>query len=58
MEKKNSVVVKGVEVSYKRTNGDDYICLTDIARSNNQKEPKDVVKNWMRIRSTIEYLSL
>ena len=42
------------------SNGDenDYISLTDIARYKNQDEPKDVVKNWMRNRSTIEFLGL
>lgn len=37
---------------------DDYLSLTDIARKKNQHEPKDVVKNWMRLRSTIEFLGL
>ncbi len=37
---------------------DDYISLTDIARYKNPDEPKDVVKNWLRIRSTIEFLGL
>jgi hypothetical protein len=55
---KENLIVKGIEISYKRINEDDYICLTDIARAKNQKEPKDVIKNWMRLRSTIEYLSL
>jgi len=36
----------------------DYISLTDIARHKNPDEPKDVVKNWMRSRSTIEFLGL
>lgn len=29
--------------------GVDYICITDIARQKNPIEPKDVVKNWLRI---------
>ena len=37
---------------------DDYISLTDIARYKNPDEPKDDVKNWLRIRSTIEFLGL
>lgn len=37
---------------------DDYVSLTDIARIKNPKEPKDVVKNWMRSRSTLEFLGL
>ena len=36
----------------------DFISLTDIARYKNADEPKDVVKNWMRSRSTIEFLGL
>lgn len=35
-----------------------YISLTDLARYKNPYEPKDVVKNWMRLRSTIEFLGL
>jgi len=38
--------------------GDDYISLTDIARYKNKNEPKDIVKNWMRSKSTIEFLGL
>ncbi|MFH1504027.1 MAG: KilA-N domain-containing protein [Candidatus Omnitrophota bacterium] len=36
----------------------DYICITDIARYRNPEEPKDVVKNWMRSKNTIEFLGL
>lgn len=36
----------------------DYICITDIARQKNPVEPKDVVKNWLRSKNTLEYLGL
>ena len=36
----------------------DYISLTDIARYQNPDEPKDIIKNWIRNRSTIEFLGL
>ena len=36
----------------------DYISLTDIARHKNPSEPKDVVKNLMRSKTTIEFLGL
>ena len=36
---------------------DDHISLTDIARYRSD-EPKDVIKNWLRSKSTIEYLGL
>lgn len=50
----------GTEISVllNENNTNDYISLTDIARRKNPYEPKDVVGNWMRIRSTIEYLGL
>lgn len=52
------VLVQGISVKYKRIEQDDYISLTDIACMRNPKEPKDVVKSWMRNRSTLEYLAL
>lgn len=39
-------------------NADDYISLTDIARYKNPEFPADIVKNWMRMRNTIELLGL
>ena len=53
-----SINVKEQAVSIIRLNNEDYISITDIARFKNPKEPKDVVKNWLRNRSTIEYLGL
>lgn len=38
--------------------GVDYICITDIVRQKNPIEPKDVVKNWLRTKNTLEYLGL
>ena len=39
-------------------NAYDYISLTDIARYKNPEFPADIVKNWMRMRNTIEFLGL
>ena len=55
MEKIN---VKNNLISITGISDDDYISLTDIARIKNSKEPKDVVKNWMRLRSTLEFLGM
>ncbi len=46
-----------VAVSWEKADAE-FISLTDIARYKNADEPKDVVKNWMRSRSTIEFLGL
>lgn len=35
-----------------------YICLTDIAKFKNPQSAFQVINNWMRTRSTIEYLGL
>ena len=36
----------------------DYISLTDIAKHRNSDTPADIVKIWMRSRSTIGFLGL
>jgi hypothetical protein len=51
-------IVQDTLVSLTRVNDDDCISLTDVARVRNPDEPKDVVKNWLRNRSTVEYLGL
>jgi hypothetical protein len=56
--KTNTIKVQGTAVVVSNWQGREYICITDIARHQNPKEPKDVVKNWMRNRSTIEFLAL
>ena len=58
MAKKSIITVKDVNIRTMTVNGIDYICITDIARQKNETEPKDVVKNWMRQKNTLEYLGL
>ncbi|HDT15719.1 MAG TPA: KilA-N domain-containing protein, partial [Firmicutes bacterium] len=58
MKKQGKITVKGTVVSIKSSDGQDFISLTDIARHKNPEEPKDIVKNWMRSKSTIEFLGL
>lgn len=56
---KATINAKGTEISVlSKGDENDFISLTDIARYKNPEEPKDVVKNWMRSRSTIEFLGL
>lgn len=56
--KNQKIEVKGTEIVIYSKKEDDYISLTDIARYKNPNEPKDVVKNWMRNYSTIEFIGL
>ena len=58
MTKKGEIFVKDVAIKTMTKDGIDYICITDIARQKNTAEPKDVVKNWMRQKNTLEYLGL
>ena len=58
MLKNNKISVQGTIVAVKHDNNNDFISLTDIARAKNPDEPKDVVKNWLRSRTTIEFLGL
>jgi hypothetical protein len=58
MAKKNEIIVKDVVIKTITINGVDYISITDIAKQKNAFEPKDVVKNWMRQKNTLEYLGL
>ena len=55
---KKELGVNGLVINLRREKGDEYISLTDIARKKNPLEPKDVVKNWLRSKSTIEFLAL
>jgi len=36
----------------------DFISLTDIAKTRNEEAPNDIIKNWLRAKSTIEFLGL
>lgn len=57
-KKQSKLHVKGIEIVIFSRNEHDYISLTDIARYKNADEPKDVVKNWLRTRTTIEFLGI
>ncbi len=58
MKKNSSIVIKDSSVSTTEVDTELFISLTDMARNKNPKEPKDVVKNWMRSRTTIEFLGI
>ena len=55
---KAEIKVKDNLVGVIRIGNTDYICLTDLARYKNPIEPKDVIKNWLRAKSNIEFLAL
>lgn len=57
-EFQESINAKGMEISVlTKGDRDDYLSLTDIAAYKSDN-PKDVVKNWMRNRNTLEFLGV
>jgi hypothetical protein len=56
--KRTSIEVQGTAVAIVSHGAADFISLTDIARYRNSQEPFAVINNWMRSRSTIEFLGL
>jgi hypothetical protein len=54
----DKIEVQGKEIAIISRERQDYISLTDIAKYRNSETPADIVKNWMRSRSTIEFLGL
>lgn len=57
-KKQSKITVQGTEIAIYNIEQIDYISITDIARYRNSDAPADVVKNWLRNRSTIEFLGL
>ncbi len=55
---KATIEVQGVTIAVLNRNNQNYISLTDIARYRNSQEPFAIINNWMRNRSTIEFLGL
>lgn len=56
--KNRTINVKDREITVSRKQQDEYISLTDIARYKNPNEPIDIIKNWLRSRTTIEFIGL
>jgi hypothetical protein len=55
---KKDLVIKGVEVNFFSQKEEDFISLTDIARYKDKNRSDYILQNWMRNRSTIEFLGL
>lgn len=52
------ITVKNIEINVTGIGDDDFISLTDIGKIKNPEFPREVVKNWMRLRSTIEFIGI
>jgi len=48
--------IQWLEIKLLNENWEKYLSLTDIARRNNPKSPASIIKNWLKNKSTIEFL--
>lgn len=58
MTNNKRIEVLSTEVKIQRVEQDDFICLTDIAKSKNPEHPDDLIRNWLRNRNTLELLGI
>jgi hypothetical protein len=56
LKSKRQIEVQGQEVAIIAKGPTGFVSLTNIARYKNSQEPFAVINNWMRSRSTIEFL--
>jgi len=53
-----SLKVLDLEISTKFINNDDYVSLTDLAKFKNKQDAFLIINQWMRNKTTIEFLGL
>lgn len=58
MAKNRIIRVQDIPITVSEADRDDYICITDMAAAKSENSrAADVVRNWLRNRSTLEFLS-
>lgn len=58
MAKSKKITVQEIDIVLYEDNQQDYISLTDIARYRDAERSDYILQNWMRNRSTIEFIGL
>jgi len=57
MGKNKIITVQDIPITVSVGDADDFICITDMAAARTGgSRASDVIKNWIRNRSTLEYL--
>lgn len=55
--KSNIIKVQSIPISISQIDSEDYICITDMAGAKTEDaRAADIIKNWMRNRTTLEFL--
>lgn len=58
MKKNRIITVKDIPITITQEKLEDYICITDIAAAKSENSrAADIVRNWLRNRSTLEFLA-
>lgn len=56
--KNNVIMVQDIPITIINDDANDYICISDIAKyKNGNSRAADVIRNWLRNRSTLEFIS-
>lgn len=56
--KNNIIVVNNISIGISSDKNDDYICISDIAKAkSDNSRAADVIRNWLRNRYTLDFLS-
>jgi hypothetical protein len=56
--KRSVLEVQGTTITVLSHQRQDFLCLTDIAKLKNPDHSDDVIRNWLRSRSTVEFLGV
>ena len=52
------ITVKDTSVRITKIDGQDYVCITDIAKYKNPAETALIISHWLSSRSTVEFLGI
>ncbi len=55
---KQTINVKGLTIAIEHVHEKDYISLTDIAKQDKEHRASELIRNWMKNNSTLEYLAI
>ena len=55
--KNKNIMVQDIQIAVSFDEENDYICISDIAKAKSgESRASDVIKNWIRSRTTLEFL--
>ena len=56
MSKHQTLLIEGTEIVLQTRNSDYFVSITDIARYRSEQNAGELVRNWLRARSTVDFL--